>query len=688
MTLPYFILYQKLNIPEIINCWFNNYENNKINLVCNTVEQPLITIEKDKINISSGRWIFRKGNVLISIDQDGKEKVIRDDSNNYVIDYISLGDNEIYPIYLKNKKYLFSGNEYEKYVVYLDKKILIDRNKINIFLRNKTIELEKGKQYYLSKNYISIVYEEGTKVIDNAGNVLNFKIQGKYLGFNEIYGDIFKTEQGVIFSSRKGVIGICVDESYLIGEMQGGLVILCGDKLKYYYNTGWREIERHVESELSVNLSNNLLGILRSNNELHIYDINFNELIKFENVYSFILDYKRFYLLSNDKVIAIGFPVENYNPIKIINNNNTVKSPITLQIDETYLYNLTVEKGKVIEIKELENRSKLVLIEPYEFKKGSLNIMIGNKYFKLIQNIPYESEVSNIEFKDLRLLVSNNNGRVIGHVDKNGLLLGTIKYRIPTRSPIEFSIIIYDNIYKYEVTDNNSDIILNIPLKLSKTIIGKIPMKLEVYINQRMIESLEYLVPVITVNNNEKCNTIKRKIINNSSIREIITKRNNIFEWEDIFEYPGEYQGILVAREGDIIEIEGEKIKINKGFNLIKITKSENYSREYVILGVENPIKEVYIEYKAKLVNIKLNIDNNVPFEVFYGPHSYRGISRGVNEISLPIEPTYNLIKVRAIAHGFKWEVNYTFNSLYYSLLIAKNHAELLKRSLLSFGIV
>jgi hypothetical protein len=123
MVIPDFILYQKLDLNFItkFNCWLKLKDEDSVQLVCNVLRQPSVDINEFGIRMSDNKWIFRKGNFVVMIEDD-KETIIRKDENEYVVDYIMYNNNEIYPIYLKGRKYILNGEEYEKYLSYLDKK--------------------------------------------------------------------------------------------------------------------------------------------------------------------------------------------------------------------------------------------------------------------------------------------------------------------------------------------------------------------------------------------------------------------------------------------------------------------------------------------------------------------------------------------------------------------------------------
>ncbi|MEM0067805.1 MAG: hypothetical protein QXP62_00685 [Saccharolobus sp.] len=685
MILPKFTLYKKLELPEAA-CWLEHDDSFKI--TCDVIKQPKILIKDDYVSIDSGEWIFRRGNKLILVDENGKEKVIREDNDNYVADYISLG-NEINPIYMKNGKYIYNSEEYNKYISYFGKKILINKKKVIIFIKNKEIVLENIDRYYVSRKYISVLYGNTTTVIDNDAKILTFQIRGKYLGFESLYGDIFESENGLIISSRRGNIGICANDAYLVGEFSGGLLILCGDRLKYYYNSGWREIERYIDSEFSVNSNKNYFGIIKSGNILYIYDDNFNKFFKFDNVYSYIFNSRWLYLLSTRAILGIiQLSEDEYNPLKVINRNNTFSSPVIIGIADNYFHKFTIQDGLILDTKTGADGYKLVMIEPIELKKGIFRITIGNDFYSIQQEISYESDRPNVEFYNIKLLVSADNGKLIENPDKNSLLSGTIKYSIPTHLPIKLSINVLDQTYMIQLDKNSSEEILRVPLKLKSINSDKIPVRLDIYAGQRVIDSFEYMVPVVIVQKPKLSYKLeKRTIINNSMVKNVIIRKDDMFQWEEIFEYPLDYQGVVIARVGDIVKIDGEKINVNKGYNYFKITK-ENYSKEYLILGIVSPINEVNVRVHGDSIIVNANIDSDIPFEIFYGTHSYRGVSRRNNEIVFPLEPTYNSIKIRAFSHGFKWEVIYNINSLKVSLINAVYNSKQILEYLHSFGIV
>ncbi|PVU77171.1 hypothetical protein DDW12_07980, partial [Sulfolobus islandicus] len=101
MVIPDFILYQKLDLNFItkFNCWLKLKDEDSVQLVCNVLRQPSVDINEFGIRMSDNKWIFRKGNFVVMIEDD-KETIIRKDENEYVVDYIMYNNNEIYPIYL------------------------------------------------------------------------------------------------------------------------------------------------------------------------------------------------------------------------------------------------------------------------------------------------------------------------------------------------------------------------------------------------------------------------------------------------------------------------------------------------------------------------------------------------------------------------------------------------------------
>ncbi|MEM3940004.1 MAG: hypothetical protein QXY68_07755, partial [Saccharolobus sp.] len=315
-------------------------------------------------------------------------------------------------------------------------------------------------------------------------------------------------------------------------------------------------------------------------------------------------------------------------------------------------------------------------------------ITIGNDFYSIQQEISYESDRPNVEFYNMKLLVSTDNGKLIENPDRNSLLSGNIKYSIPTHLPIKLSINVLDQIYTIQLDKNSSEETIRVSLKLKSINSDKIPVRLDIYAGQRVVDSFEYMVPVAIVQKPKLSYKLeKRTIINNSMVKNVIIRKDDMFQWEEIFEYPLDYQGVIIARVGDIVEIDGEKINVNKGYNYFRITK-ENYSKEYLILGVVSPINEVNVRVHGDSIIVNANIDADIPFEIFYGTHSYRGISRRNNEIVFPLEPTYNSIKIRAFLHGFKWEVRYNINSLKVSLINAVYNSKQILEYLHSFGIV
>ncbi len=685
MKLPKFTLIQKIDLPGDVNCNFDYDSKGNPELLCDVVKQPTISIENNQINQSDDEWVIKRGNKAISLYK-GNEKVLVDESSSNLIDYISV-DNKIYPIYFKNGKYIFNGYEYEKYIFYNARKIFLSKDRVEIYYKGNRIEIENGKKLYLSKNYVSVIRDNLTIVVDKFGNINKLNIEGKYLGYNQIYGDIFWEERGIIRSTRKGTLGICVDEVNLIGEFQGGLLIICGDKLKYYYNYGWRELNYNVESEFFIALSKSYIGLLDSNGRLIIYDNSFSKLIEFSNVSSFTVDNKKIYMISKNGVIASSLLLENYKPFKVINSYNSFQSPITINIDNGYWQDVHIENGQIINIKDEDGNSKLIYVEPYEFKKGHLYLHLGNLFFSTSLTLNYSSDESHIEFVDGKIFLATKGGKLIKYPDKNAILVGVLRFAIPTRMEATISVNIADVVYNIKLEDEKvGEKKVEIPLHLYQNA-DKLPIKTNVYVGHKLIDSFEFLLPVVVISDKEHDKLVEEvRIIDNSLYKQVLLKRNQFFEWEETYEHPADYQSVIVAKEGNIIDLDSNKIKVEKGYKVHKVQKS-NFSREYLIFGIENPIEGITLSYDKHLLLIDVQIKEGVPFEIVYGVHSYRGISRGVNRISFPIEPTYNWIKIRAYYWGFTWEKEYYFNSLHTSFILGYNIANNLKEILRTFGI-
>ncbi|TRM99615.1 hypothetical protein DJ530_08660, partial [Sulfolobus sp. E1] len=685
MKLPKFTLIQKIDLPGDVNCNFDYDSKGNPELLCDAIKQPTINIENNQINQSDDEWIIKRGNKAISLYK-GNENVVIDESSNNVIDYVFF-DNKIYPIYFKNGKYIFNGNEYEKYIFYNARKIFLNKDKVEIYYKGNRIEIENGRKLYLSKNYISIVRDNLTVIIDKFSNINKLNITGKYLGYNEIYGDIFWEEKGIIKSARKRTLGICVDEVHLIGEFQGGLLIICGDKLKYYYNYGWRELNYYVESEFFIALSKSYIGLLDSNGKLAIYDNSFSKLIEFSNVSSFTVDNKKIYMMSKNGVIASSLLLENYKPFRVINSHNSFQSPVTINIDNGYWQDIHIENGQIINIKDEEGSSKLIYIEPYEFRKGNLNLHLGNLFFSTSLILNYSSDEPHIEFVDGKIFLATKGGKLIKYPDKNAILVGVIRFAIPTKVEANISINVADVVYNIKLEDEKvGEKKVEIPLNLYQSM-DKLPIKINVYVWRKLIDSFEFLLPIVVISDNDHNKLVEEvRIIDNSLYKRVLLKRNQFFEWEEIYVHPADYKGVIVEKEGNVIDLDGSKIAVEKGYKIHKVQKN-NYSREYLIFGIENPIEEITLNYNKHSLLIHAQIKKGVPFEIIYGVHSYRGVSEGVSKISFPIEPTYNCIKIRAYYWGFTWEKEYYFNSLHTSLILGYRISNHLKEILRTFGI-
>ncbi|QIW24275.1 hypothetical protein EWF20_09035 [Sulfolobus sp. S-194] len=660
-----------VNLPNDLNYWF--YTNGEtIRLYSNAIVTPEISVNENGININ-GHWVIKRNFSVIYIDEDGNEKTVYSDP--LALDFVLLGE-EVHPILRKNKYIIFNNDKYINYEHKYSFYVLENKNKIEVLVNGKLRDLDRPIQYRIYPSYISIVYEDHSVLIDNYGNKERINKPAFYLGKTSL-GDIYQSVAGKIISEQEyDLLGICTSEAYLIGESSSGIIIACGEKVKNYYKGGWSYISNI--SNITASFANYNFVII-TDLQTSVYTGGFKKLFDLQNVKSIIANRKYLFVLSNSHKLYLIEPVEK-DLIEVLNSNNTLSSPVIIKVSNMW----DVQLGKeLIEIEnKIENKYRLLYVEPYRLSQVISTIILENELFKYSRNLEVISENLDISLVAAELIKAVN-GRIKGSSEfYNSILRLNIKYKIPSRTEKHIIIKVREKEYRFNIKDTQGEMFISIPLVKFDNNEELVVLQVE---RKGYIETTkEFLIPIKIIKENK--NYQREEIIENT-VRKVIEKSSDgLFEWIKIFEFPLDYENVIIAKAGDKVIIEGKKIEVKEGKQIIEISKN-GYKRVYTVYGIPNPIRNI----DAKILNNKLyiNVDSalRVPITINYGTQIQ---TNNGGEYIFELDPSYSSLNIKIYySNDIKWEMKYELQDLFIKSIISSViSAVKLKEELATFGLL
>lgn len=669
--IPQIVSQFSINLPNDLNYWF--YTNGEtIRLSSNAIVTPEISLSENGINIK-GYWVIKRNFSVIHIDEDNNEKIVYSDPQ--ALDFVLLGE-EVYPILRKNKYIIFNNEKYIDYKHKYSFYVLENKNKIEVIVNGKLIDLEKPIKYRIYPSFISIVYEDHSVLIDNSGKKERMNKPAFYLGKTSL-GDIYQSVAGKIISEQEyDLLGICTSEAYLIGESSSGIIIACGEKVKNYYKGGWSYISNI--SNITASFVNYNFVII-TDLQTSVYTGELKKLFDLQNVKSIIANRKYLFVLSNSHKLYLIEPIEK-DLIEVINSNNTLSSPAIIKVSDMW----DIKLGKeLIEIeKKSESNYRLLYVEPYRLTQVTSTITLENELFKYSKNLEVISENLDISLVNAELIKAVN-GRIKGSPEfYNSILRLNIKYKIPSRTEKYIKIKVHEKEYKFNIKDTQGEMFISIPLVKFDNNEELVVLQVE---RKGYIETTkEFLIPIKIVKENK--NYHREEIIENT-VRKVIEKSSDsLFEWIKIFEFPLDYENVIIAKARDKVIIEGKEIEVREGKQIIEISKT-GYKRIYIVYGIPNPIRNI----SAKILNNKLyiNVDTalRIPITVIYGTQIQT--SNG-GEYIFELDPAYSSLNIKIYySNDIKWETKYELQDLFRkSIIYSLVSAVKLKEELATFGLL
>ena len=667
--IPKIIQAYEQKLPSELNYWFIN-ENGQIKVLSDAIKSPGIHIDKE-VKIE-GEWIYKRDHYVVRKGEE-KEEVIY--SNTDAIDFLHI-DNEVRPVERKGKSVIFNGEKYLAFYRKFGFSTLENKNKILIFTNNQEIELDKPIGYRITPLYVNLVYDSYSIIVNTSGSKSLYNRPDFYLGTSS-KGKIFQTLSGkIVTEGEYDLLGVCTSDTYYLGEASIGLVLVCDKKLKYYYRGGWAYLSN--TSNLLANFVNYNYVII-TDTHTNIHDGNLKKLFDLNNIHSIIADRKYIYIISSSRKIYIIEPTSDYFPLEILHDSHGV----IVTVDKGFYASLKLGKG-LIKVSEANDGEKVTIrVEPSRLSVTTQSkIEVSNELFVYNKDIviqPLGSELSLLE--GYILLTKNGRAKNVSEY-YNAILKSRIKYKIPSKLGSIIKLKVLGKEYSFSVTNSEGELSINIPIVKFNSNEEVLFLSLER--NGFVETSKEYVIKVKEVKESRNYRTVQQ--IENTSRRIITKSEDGYFEWVRVEEYQDIYDNVIIAKEGDMVTIGGERFKIKTGSQKITIQK-DNYVREYFAYGLPNPVKSIVTFLQNNKLVINIDLTYKLPITVIYGTQietSFKG------EFIFDLDPAYSTVIIKAYySENIKWEFNYKIVELIKSILSnAGKISTIIKEQLNNYGIL
>lgn len=628
-------------LPKELNYWFVN-ENGKIKILSDAIKTPEIVVDREELKIH-GEWIFRRGNTVVRRDEQGRESTI--DYPAGIIDFVPV-DDTVFSVERKGKNLVYNGEKYSSFYRKFAFAVLEDKSKVVVFVDGKQLELEKPVTYRVTPSFINFVYNERSVVIDTEGEKVEFKRPDFYLGESS-KGKLFQTQSGKIVAGNE-TLGVCSSsDAYYLGEASVGVVIICGNKAKYFYRGGWA----YLSDVSSVQASFvNFNFVIVTDEKTTVYDGNLRRLFELNNVHAVSADRKSVYTITNAKKLYVIELAES-QAVEVKQEGYS----IVLFVDKSA--SLKLEKG-LIKVQEAQSGDKLrIIIEPTKLSEGAKSqVEISDELtnYKIDVNIPPAEVVLDAEAK----ILMTRNGKV---KDANGyynaLFIGKIRYKLPSMAESAIKVKVAGKDFSFNVDKPEGEVQLKVPL--TKFDSEEEPFTVLAERNGYTEEVREYIAKVEEVKIKGETKTVERVV--NASRVSITKSEDDFFEYEIVAkEQPEIYDNVIMAKEGEVVSIEGQRFEVKGGLQKVNVQR-ENYSREYYIYGVPDPVNGIKVIAKGGKLFVSLDLKYQLPVTAFYGTQMQTNTT---GEFAFNLDPAYSLLVIKAYYCNMKFEFWYKLPDL------------------------
>ncbi|ARM75727.1 protein UpsX [Acidianus manzaensis] len=611
LDVPHNLQYSLLNISDTIF------------LESNALIQPVVSLyPKFKVD-KENRWIFYANGKLLEF-VDNKLSIIENNANidaNYIY-YVNV-EGKIEKIIEKNNYYVYNSEIYDKIIVNEQNNMisLLNKKKLLLFWNKMKLEYDTPRNIVNNKNGISLLYDDHTKVITITGEKI-IEPNRIFLGYIR-EKTLSKTLDGKIMLDNS-VIGICKDNTELIGANSDIIVIKCGNSIKYLKDSVWKEIA--TDSSVLDGFVNDNFIIIKSEKETKVFDKNLTPLYIL-NKCEAIANSKYIFLYFN-KNFGIIDTLDNSSILKVEKNYMDKKSPLILYIIKYYYPEFT--DLDVIKKSE-EGKYTKFLVEPKLLGSKKAKVRINSPFFSTEAEIAIDSKEPYI--KALGEIVRSN-GNVLG-TRMNSIIKLKLEGEVNTFLP--YTILISYKNFHHQITFTRQKIStdVKIPVNIFDHKLKNDIIYIDVVKSGRNQQSEEILLPIIDIT--EDSTKWKKEIIqaNKDIVIKRLSQNTDDITWEKNYIYPTHRKGIIIKPKDTIINTNNVKYRIKRGIN---------YINDYIIIGIDNIVNKLDISIDFPYLIISPNIQYNYPVEIFYSTYTYRGFP---TKVVFPIDPAYDKIIVR-----------------------------------------
>ncbi|WP_221288010.1 protein UpsX [Stygiolobus caldivivus] len=651
-------------------------DQDRVLLYSDTVISPYYQLYPD-VTVD-GEWVVFEGGKLIRVDNQQRREIIQDYGSKIPIDVI-YEDGKFLPVYKGLRGILVNGKKYSDYSTKYGFKVLVNSGITLITPEGKVIEKDKPNYYRIFSDYISLVYDNYSLVVDRRGNVKKYNKPAIYLATTSL-GDLYQTINGriIVDSLDYDLLGVCSSDVYYLGESYNGIFISCEGKVKYFYKGGWSYLGQIELNPHSSDVGQNIIAL--TNSYTQVYSYNLKKIFSLKNIQLLKIIGNKIVALSRGNKIFIISPHEEEGLISVSRAEIGYKLFISGYLKgEVHIGSRLVETGR-----KVENDNLIISIEPSKLDGNYVEdiIKIINEVYEYVYPVRVESEKASIDVKNIRLKMAEGNGRYVYDKESNAVLEGYLNYRIKSNLYKAIVLKARNKEVKYEIAGTDGELRFTLPFYkpdiLEETI--------QIYVQRGSRTEDTYELTVKPDILNKKGIMSSSTIIEDSKrikVRKIINKE---FVWEEREEYPEVYDNLVVGKVGDYVNVEGNTIQVVKGAREVEI-KRDNIRRKYVVYGIDNPVNIESIKIVGEDLYVLLRKDfENIPVSGIYG--TQMDTTTG-NELRFKLDPVYDEVIVITTLGGLKWKNTYKLeNVLNNAIKIASCAATKLKEELETFGIV
>jgi hypothetical protein len=665
VEIPSLLFEKKISYPKIKIDLLNLGNQTFIRAPC--IRYPSNDLQK----ISEDEWIIMDDRKLNFYN--GSKLISSKDLDFDVLDAFYENE-EIYFVKRYSKKLKVGNTTYEKIERSFDTLVLIGNKELLINVNGKTYTLDEPINYLLNKRIISIQY--------NSQNLVLNLFTGSKRSFNDELFHLDESQnvavdyKGRIYIDDE-LVGICKSSSVeYLGKLNGKLLILCGNEVKYFAENSWYNLGT-VQDSFSAKASGELLALLR-NEMLEIYDINLSKIFEFKGVLASTVSYKNVFLINKNGYYGI-LDLFSKEEIKVLNDKINSSSSFSISLASLPLLDVIPVNGK---IRKIDRDRKIVEIDPTNYDlDGNIELNIISHFFSIKRSFRVDIEPPKFSLKDTHILLSPSGYHLKGYPNCNAYMKGELKCNVPFETKAK--IYVGKNSFEFDLKKGTQSLDLFLPLLIDKVE----PETIKLCVSS--FPCKEFVVNGEIADVSQKRSSIVKIVRNSTVYKEMVSEIDKFEKIELISKNTEKYDSIVYARIGNNITIDNKIINVNKSIEKVLVKNGNNYIREYLIVGISDPLKDIHVNISGNLMYVNVMVIRESAVEIIYCDEERRELLRSQKEFEFPIIPECSKLIINVVDKGLHWDHVYTIvrgTESYFQLAIYNSMK--LQQELESFGLV